>query len=166
MLRPTEPADTPALLDLAAGTGVFKPSELVALGEVLDDYHVKDHALGHRCVSAVVDGEVVGFAYDAPSSLADRAWYLYWIAVSKGRQSRGHGAELLRAAEAIASAAGARIFFIETSSLPHYEPTRRFYLAHGYGESAVVPDFYADGDHLVVFSKRFLPPAPPPPVSP
>ncbi len=161
MIRPTIPADTPALLELAHGTGVFKPSELVALGEVLDDYHAKDHALGHRSVTSVVDGEVVGFAYDAPSSLADRAWYLYWIAVAKGRQSQGLGAELLRAAEEIARDAGGRIFFIETSSLPHYEPTRRFYLAQGYDRAAVVPDFYADGDDLVVFSKRFLPPAPP-----
>ncbi|MEA2631390.1 MAG: hypothetical protein QOE66_1609, partial [Chloroflexota bacterium] len=36
-IRPTTPADTPDLIGIARGTGVFKPLELVALGEVLDD---------------------------------------------------------------------------------------------------------------------------------
>jgi hypothetical protein len=43
---------------------------------------------------------------------------------------------------------------IETSSLPRYEPTRRFYLKHGYEPAAVLRDFYADGDDPVVFGKR------------
>jgi len=49
---------------------------------------------------------------------------------------------------------GGRILLIETSSLPHYDPTRRFYLKHGYGQEAVLRDFYADGDDMVVFRKR------------
>jgi hypothetical protein len=38
MIRPTEPGDTAALIELARGMGVFKPAELVALREVLNDY--------------------------------------------------------------------------------------------------------------------------------
>jgi hypothetical protein len=38
--------------------------------------------------------------------------------------------------------------------MPSYEPTRRFYLKHGYEQAAVVVDFYADGDSLVIFRKR------------
>jgi hypothetical protein len=33
--------------------------------------------------------------------------------------------------------------------------TRRFYLKHQYAQAAVLQDFYADSDDLVVFSKRF-----------
>ena len=44
MIRPTVPDDTPALLEIARGTGVFKPLEIVALHEVLDDYHAREHA--------------------------------------------------------------------------------------------------------------------------
>ena len=35
MIRPTVPADTPTLLTLTQGTGVFKPLEIEALREVL-----------------------------------------------------------------------------------------------------------------------------------
>ena len=86
--------------------------------------------------------------------MTDRTWYLYWIAVSKRLQARGLGGTLLRRAEDDARRAGGRVLFIETSSLPHYELTRRFYLKNGYEQAAVLRDFYADGDDMVVFRKR------------
>jgi hypothetical protein len=39
MIRPTLPADTPGLAEIAAGTGVFNPEEVETLRDVLDDYH-------------------------------------------------------------------------------------------------------------------------------
>ena len=83
MIRPTVPADTPALLALADGTGVFKPLEIQALNEVLDDYHAQNHGQGHRSATFEQDSSVAGFAYVAPAAMADRTWYLYWIAVRK-----------------------------------------------------------------------------------
>ena len=94
MIRPTVPADTPALLALAEGTGVFKPLEIQALKEVLDDYHAQNYQLGHRSATFEQDGTVAGFAYHAPAAMTDRTWYLYWIAVSKQIQARGIGAAL------------------------------------------------------------------------
>src|SRR5689334_21829893 len=89
MIRATVPADTPALLVLAEGTGVFKPLEIEALREVLDDYHASPGH--HRCVTAEQDGTIVGFAYYAPAAMTDRTWYLYWIAVGKSLQAHGLG---------------------------------------------------------------------------
>ena len=48
----------------------------------------------------------------------------------------------------------ARVMFIETSSLPHYELTRRFYEKHDYDVTGVLRDYYADGDDMVVFRKK------------
>src|SRR5438105_4572645 len=154
MIRPTVPGDTPVLLTLAQGTDVFKPHEIEALKEVLDDYHAENQGLGHRSVSYEQDGQVIGFAYYAPAAMTDRTWYLYWIAVSRQIQARGVGGELLRHTEEDIRKAGGRILLIETSSLPHYDLTRRFYLKHGYDQDAVLRDFYADGDDMVVFRKR------------
>jgi ribosomal protein S18 acetylase RimI-like enzyme len=154
MIRPTRPQDRADLLRITAGTGVFKPMEVEVLGEVLDDYHAEAHASGHRCVTYVHAGQVAGFAYYAPTVMTDNTWYLYWIVVSKEIQARGIGAALLRHAEEDIRGAGGRIFLIETSSLAHYDPTRRFYLKYGYDQEAVLRDFYADGDDMVVFRKR------------
>jgi GNAT superfamily N-acetyltransferase len=157
MIRPTVPSETTVLVDLARATGVFKPSELTALREVLDDYHARERANGHRAVTLDHDGNPVGFAYYAPSAMADRAWYLWWVAVDPRLQSRGMGSALLRHTEDEIRGLGARLLLIETSSLPKYEPTRRFYFRHGYETYAVLRDFYADGDDMVIFSKRLLP---------
>ena len=46
MIRPTTEADTPHLLALTEGTGVFKPHEIEALDEVLSDYHAEAHTMG------------------------------------------------------------------------------------------------------------------------
>jgi ribosomal protein S18 acetylase RimI-like enzyme len=154
MIRPTVPADTPTLLSLTEATGVFKPLEIQALREVLDDYHEANQGEGHRSITYEQDGLVIGFAYYAPAAMTERTWYLYWIAVNKQIQARGVGGELLRYSEEDLRRAGARLLLIETSGLPHYDLTRRFYLKHGYEQAAVLRDYYADGDDLVVFRKR------------
>jgi ribosomal protein S18 acetylase RimI-like enzyme len=154
MIRPTVHDDTPALVALTEATGVFKPIEIEALVEVLNDYHETDHAHGHRCVTYEDKGTIVGYAYYAPAAMTDRTWYLYWIAVSKQTQAKGVGGKLLRHAEEDIRRHQGRILLIETSSLPHYDLTRRFYLKHGYELHATLRDYYADGDDMVVFRKR------------
>jgi ribosomal protein S18 acetylase RimI-like enzyme len=155
MIRPTVPGDTPHLLRIAHETGVFKPLEIVALEEVLDDYHVTNQVQGHCSVTIDQEGRPIGFAYYAPAAMTDRTWYLYWIAVAKSTQARGIGSKLLRWAEVEIANLRGRLLLIETSGLPHYEPTRRFYAKHGYHVACRIADYYADGDDMVVFGKRF-----------
>jgi ribosomal protein S18 acetylase RimI-like enzyme len=154
MIRPTTPADTEALVAIASSTGVFKPMELEALREVLADYHASNREHGHVAVTLELHGKPAGFAYYAPAAMTDRTWYLYWIAVDKNVHAKGMGTRLLHHAEADIRAAKGRVFFIETSSLPHYDLTRKFYLKHAYEQAAVLPDYYSDGDNMVVFRKK------------
>jgi ribosomal protein S18 acetylase RimI-like enzyme len=155
MIRSTTPEEIPELVEIAAGTGVFKPMELVALEEVLADYFSTNQALGHRAATIERDRRAAGFVYFAPAAMTDRTWYLYWIAVAKYSHARGLGAALLHHAEAEIRQSRGRLLLIETSSLPHYEPTRKFYAKHAYEEHSIIRDYYADGDHLVIFRKRF-----------
>jgi ribosomal protein S18 acetylase RimI-like enzyme len=154
VIRPTIPADQYPLVDLARETGVFKPLEIEALEEVLIDYHATTHAHGHRSVTYEDHGKILGFAYFAPAAMTDRSWYLYWIAVSKRTQAKGIGGTLLKFVEGEIRHHRGRQLLIETSSLPHYELTRKFYLKHDYEEAAKVPDYYAEGDHMVVYRKK------------
>ncbi len=158
MIRPTDPSDTEPLCKIADETGVFRDLEVQALREVLDDYHAMEPGHLHRSVTLLDDhGEVLGLAYYAQAAMTDRTWYLWWIIVDKGRQSKGLGSQLLKHAEAEIIAMNGRIMLIETSSLPMYEPTRGFYLRHAYENVCAIPDYYADGDDVTIFAKRFLP---------
>jgi GNAT superfamily N-acetyltransferase len=163
MIRPTVTAETDLLLSIAEGTGVFKPIEIETLRELLDDFHAGANATpaghdpsGHRAVTLERDGQPVGFAYYAPTVMTDRTWHLYWIFVGKAGQGGGLGSELLKFVENDIVLSGGRLFLIETSSLPSYEPTRRFYLKHGYEQAATVRDFYSDCDDQVIFRKHLL----------
>jgi ribosomal protein S18 acetylase RimI-like enzyme len=154
MIRPTTPADTPQLLKLTEGTGVFKPHEIEALDEVLSDYHAGNRDEGHIAVTFEEQGTILGYAYYAPAAMTDRTWYLYWIAVTRSTQAKGIGGKLLRHAEDDIRKHNGRVLFIETSSLPHYELTRRFYEKHGYEATGALRDYYSDGDDMVVFRKK------------
>ena len=154
MIRPTILTDTQELITLTDKTGLFLPIDLAALDEVLKEYFAEAHAQGHRCVTYEQNGKIIGYAYYAPAAMTDRTWHLWWIVVTKEIQARGIGSELLRYTEDAARAGKGRLFLAETSSLPTYEPTRRFYLKHGYEIGAVVKDYYADGHDMVIFRKR------------
>ena len=86
--------------------------------------------------------------------MTDRSWYLFWIIVGPDNQRRGIGSKLLRLAEDDIRRKQGRLFLIETSSLPRYEPTRQFYFRHGFEKVATLKDYYADGDDMIVFGKR------------
>jgi GNAT superfamily N-acetyltransferase len=154
MIRPIQPGETPTLVAMARGTEAFKPIEIQALQEVLDDYHAQNAADGHRAVAMETDGTVVGFAYFAAAAMTDRTWSLWWIVVDRAAQAKGIGGELLRYVEAAVRAATGRQLLIETSSLPKYKLTRQFYLKYGYSQIAAVKDYYADADDMLFFCKR------------
>jgi ribosomal protein S18 acetylase RimI-like enzyme len=155
MIRPTAPADTPALLEITRGTGLFSASDIEILREVLDAYHAVNHEEGHQAFTDEREGEAVGYVYFAETAMTDRTWHLWWIAVKKQSQARGIGGELLRYVEDRVRERRGRLLLIETSSLPSYELTRRFYRKNGYEDYAVLRNYYADGHHMVVFAKSF-----------
>ena len=153
MIRPTLPSETDELIAMAAGTAVFKPLELDILGELLADWHAGLTG-DHIAISYERDGQPIGFAYYAPTPMTVGTWHLYWLFVAKAIHARGIGSELLRHIEADIVRAGGRVLLIETSGLPSYDLTRRFYAKHGYEQAATLRDFYCDGDDQVIFRKR------------
>lgn len=155
MIRPATPNDTPKLLTLTEATGFFKPMEIETLEEVLNDFHSTNREYyNHRAVVWDEAGEILGYAYHAPEEMTDNTWYLWWIAVAPQLQGRGIGGKLLAFVEADIREEQGRLLVVETSTTDHYEPTRKFYLKHGYSAVAAIPDFYADGDGMAIFTKR------------
>ncbi|MCX7699693.1 MAG: GNAT family N-acetyltransferase [Gemmataceae bacterium] len=152
-IRPTTPDDVEALVQLTAATGMFKPLELDTLQEIFADYFGDIPTSDQHSRTLVTEGSVRGFVYFAPAPMTDRTWYLYWIVVAADAHGRGYGRALLRHAEDEIRRRGGRVLFIETSGLPHYERTRRFYRQQGYDQEAILRDFYASGDDMIVFRK-------------
>lgn len=166
MIRPLLPDDTPAIVALAAGTGLFKPLEIETLQELLNDYHAAEKDHGHVAVAIGDmrpdggDAEMAGFAYYAPTPMTDRTWHLYWIAIAPSQQGQGLGRRLMDYVEQDIRHRGGRLLVVETSATAPYRKTREFYARLGYMQAADIPDFYADGDGMAIFTKRLIPAGP------
>ncbi len=99
--------------------------------------------------------EVVGFVCFGQAPLTDAVYDLYWIVVHPTSWNQGVGTCLLQHAEKELKRRRGRLLLIETSSLPGYRNPRAFYRKHGYRQRARIQDYYALGDHKLVFGKSF-----------
>ena len=145
------------IVGVAREAGVFSDEEIAVVRELMDDYVAKGDASSYRFLSCRQGGRVLGFACYGRRSMTQSTFDLYWICSAPSAQHKGVGGILLRQTEQEIRALGGRLVIVETSSLPEYEPAQRFYDSHGYRREAVIQDFYAEGDGLVLYSKKLNP---------
>ena len=150
--RPTA-ADLPALRRLVAATGVFYPQERAVALELLEVRLRDGRRSGYSFFFAERRGEVVGYCAWGRVPLTRRTYDLYWIAVAPEAEGQGIGRALLGRVERTLARRGGGHLYIETSSRRVYDRPRRFYRAMGYRQVARLRDFYAPGDHKIMFCK-------------
>jgi ribosomal protein S18 acetylase RimI-like enzyme len=150
-LRPVGRAHRARLEQLTRGTGLFREEEVATAVELLDESLAGDD--DYQFVGAFADDQLVGYACwgATPGTVATSD--LYWIVVTREQQGSGIGTQLLREVESRLTARGARLVVVETSSRADYTPTRGFYEARGYTRTATIPEYYAPGDDLVIYTK-------------
>ncbi|MBU6235805.1 MAG: GNAT family N-acetyltransferase [Alphaproteobacteria bacterium] len=145
-------ADVQAVMALVTKAGVFSDTEIAVAGDLVADalsgedeyYFVFYHA---------PDRSLAGYSCYGPICLTKSAYDLYWIAVDPAYRGTGLAEKILKLShERIAKSGGDQVY-AETSSLPYYEPARKFYLKQGYTELVRMKDFYKPGDDKVVFRK-------------
>ena len=140
---------------ISANTTVFNQEEVECVDELWEEYLAQGpERSGYYFLEEKEAERVLGYACYGPRSLTSGTFDLYWIAVDPTARRGGVGRGLLAASEEAVRKLGGRLLVLETSGLPVYEPTRKFYLSTGYTLEATLKDFYSDGDDLVIFTKR------------
>ena len=149
MLRPVRPEDGPAVVNLVVAAGMFTREEAAFLDAALMSTE------GVACLVEDADGGgLASVALYRPEQAADRVFDLTMIAVRPDLQGQGRGAALMRHVEQDLRDRGQRMMVVRTSGTARYDRTRAFYRSLGYAEHARVPDYWNDGDDLVLFTKR------------
>jgi ribosomal protein S18 acetylase RimI-like enzyme len=146
--------DAGAILALARSEPLFSAEEAAVVAELLSDYLERPDHNGYFFLTAQQDQELVGFACFGPTPMTQGTYDLYWIAVSSARKGTGIGRALMTAVESRVSDMGGRMLVLDTSGRPDYAGTRAFYERLGFVRTATIPDFYAAGDDLVIYSLR------------
>ncbi len=150
-LRPLGRAHRARLEQLTRATGLFHEEEVATAVELLDESLAGDE--DYQFVGGFEGDELVGYGCWGPTPGTVATSDLYWIVVDRVRQGAGVGTQLLGEIERRLAADGRRLVVVETSSRPDYAPTRGFYEARGYTRAATIPEYYAPGDDLVIYTK-------------
>jgi ribosomal protein S18 acetylase RimI-like enzyme len=153
VIRSMRPDDADGIVELVVAADMFAPEEADVVRGLLKQFGTgsgEDHA----CLVDEQDERIVGAAYYQPREPADRVWDLTMIAVAPAVQGGGRGTALLGQVEDDLRDRGQRLLTVETSGTAQYARTREFYAKCGYTAVARVPDYWSDGDDLVMFLKR------------
>jgi GNAT superfamily N-acetyltransferase len=146
-------SDVAAVRSIVTSSGFFALHEIDVAAELVEERLARGVASGYHFVFADAGGQPIGYACYGPIACTVGSFDLYWIAVTAAARGQGLGRRLLAEVERRVAAAGGRRLYIETSSRPLYEPTRRFYERCGYATAACLADFYGPGDAKVIFVK-------------
>ncbi len=176
MIRPVTPDDMPALKAVIEANDLFPPD---LLDDMIVDYfnNVRSDDIwltdegrlnsnDHRPIATIAApndikeearptnaGQPVAIAYCAPERMTQGTWNLYLIAVHPHCQGQGYGAAMMGYVEQLLASCGERVLLVETSGLPSYARTRRFYRKCGYDEEARIREFYQTGEDKIIFRK-------------
>lgn len=156
-IRPLHADDLDALVTVIDATGLF-PGAM--LHDMTADYRsgtAADQFWWTVDAGTPVAIAPIAVAYAAPEPMTDGTWNLLLIAVHPGCHGQGIGRQLMAHAERTLAARGARLLLVETSGLPDFARTRRFYSALGYRREARIRDFYRAGEDKIVFAKPLSP---------
>ncbi len=150
--KPNE-ADCSAVRSILAKSGYFNAEEVEVGVSLIDEYLKMGEASGYFFLIAEEDARVAGYTCYGPIPGTRFSFDLYWIAVDRDAQGRGIGQRLLAETEEVIRSKGGRRVYVETSSRPLYERTRRFYEKAGYIEEARLAQYYAPDDDKVLYVK-------------
>ncbi len=152
--RQVKPSDLRRIASLVRESGYFSEREVAVARELVRERLSRGTRSGYFFLFADHQQYTpLGYTCYGPIPGTEDRYDLYWIVVATMFRGHGIGRLLLSETERLIAQRGGTILFVETSSRPLYEPTRRFYHSCQYREEATVHDFYAPGDHKLIFSK-------------
>lgn len=152
-IRELRREDVEPLKKILKATNVFRDEEIIVAVELMEA------TLGQRddyVQRTIVDGKnvVQGYYCIGLTPMTQSTFDLYWIAVNPEYHGKGLGRQLLLHSEDLIRSMNGTLIVVETSSLPKYEPTRKFYVRNQYLETARIRDYYAPGDDLMIYTKH------------
>lgn len=131
-------------------------SEEIDIAMELIDIVLKDQNQKDYKIHCWVDDrdQPLGYICYGPTPMTQGTFDLYWVVVDSEFESQGIGSKLLDFLEEVVRGMEGRMILADTSSVPEYEKTQKFYLRKGFQEVARVPDYYSPGNDRITYCKR------------
>jgi ribosomal protein S18 acetylase RimI-like enzyme len=146
--------DRANIYDLLISSKIFGKTDADCVDEMFVETWEKPREDGYHWLSCWEDDRMIGFACFGTESLTKDTWDLFWVCVRPEARGKGAGRMLIDEATHQAQLANGRLMVIYTSSTPIYAPARKLYESAGFAQTAIVPDYYSEGDSLFIYSRR------------
>ena len=98
-------------------------------------------------------GEPIALLYCVKEKLTEGTWNVLALGVATKHQGQGVGELMMSNVEQTLRHQNQTSLIVDTSSLPEYDRSRKFYERIGFHKEAVIRDFWAKGDHKITFWK-------------
>jgi ribosomal protein S18 acetylase RimI-like enzyme len=159
-VQSAEKADSSAIDHIMCSLSIFSVTDRDCVRELWGDYldNYPQSTYQFCTCRDFISQNTLGFACFGKHALTETTFDLYWIAVDPANQRTGAGSDLLAYVEQQVIRQQGRRLVIETSSTDAFASARKFYRRHHYQREAMIRDFYAPGDDLVIFTKNLVPP--------
>ena len=154
-ITPAFPPDEAEILACTQAVGVFNAAEVATVAELFAGYMDDPHVSGYNFLVCRDAERLYGFACWGPTDLTAGTADLYWICTYPDAQGRGVARALFDTVAAAVRAIGRWQIVIWTSSKTEYQPARRFYTQMHCRLVAQIPDYYAVGDDLCIYVRRW-----------
>lgn len=149
------PADRPKIEALLKGLDAFTDAERAVALELVDTQLSHLDVDDYRFILAFGDGNTLaGYLCYGRTPMTAATYDLYWVATSPAFARQGVARGLVAAMDHQIKQEGGGTVRVETGTREGHGAAVRFYDATGYSRACAIPDFYAPGDHLLIFTKR------------
>lgn len=158
------PSDRPLLKELLTELAAFTTEERAVALELVDDRLSRPDSDDYRFILSVStepgtgDGappeRLVGYVCYGRTPMTRTTYDLYWLGTSPDFARSGVARGLVATMEAEIAGEGGGIIRVETGSREGHGAAVHFYDALGFSRTATIPDFYAPGDDLIIFTRR------------
>jgi ribosomal protein S18 acetylase RimI-like enzyme len=152
-IRRARKEDRKSVFSILGGTKVFRQKELEVAREVFNDALKKRLTNGYLSFVAHNAEKIIGWICFGPTPGTVGTFDIYWIAVAPSFQRCGIGSQLVGFAEDKIKEYKGRLVAIDTSANARYKTTRSFYEKNRYQKTVVIRNFYAPGDHKIIYIK-------------
>jgi ribosomal protein S18 acetylase RimI-like enzyme len=157
-------SDRPAVAALLESLAAFKAEERAVALELVDARLARPEGDDYRFILSFAEvshssggrssEKLAGYLCYGRTPMTMATYDLYWIATSPEFARSGVASDLLASMEREIGREGGGLVRVETGSREGHGAAVHFYDALGFRRAAVIGDFYAPGDDLLIFTKR------------
>lgn len=157
--RSLQAADRPLLVALLDSLSAFTEDERAVAMELVDARLSHPESDDYRFILSFAaepdaDARLAGYLCYGRTPMTQSTYDLYWIGTSPDFARSGVARGLVASMEGEIAREGGGTIRVETGSREGHGSAVHFYDATSFARTATIPDFYAPGDDLIIFTKR------------